>query len=74
METEDEGTADNTEGRKVTYKDYMDVWAGLLDAPHIKVRFLQLYLRLVESLCSWNHPSGLDCAGNDNLDFLFYLY
>mgnify|MGYP007091638229 CR=1 FL=1 len=38
LENEEEGMSNDSEVKKVTYKDYMDIWMGLLDAPHIKVR------------------------------------
>ncbi|XP_052761107.1 DNA-dependent protein kinase catalytic subunit-like isoform X2 [Mya arenaria] len=35
-EEEGEGTTDVGLERKITYKDFMETWAGLLDAPNIK--------------------------------------
>ena len=39
IETENEGevTQDDPMIKKITYKDFMDTWSGLLDAPNIKV-------------------------------------
>lgn len=37
IEGDEDNAKNDTEEKKISYKDYMDIWAGLLDAPHLKV-------------------------------------
>jgi len=43
VEEEGETTADsNVLERKITYRDFMETWAGLLEAPNVKVGETQI--------------------------------